>query len=234
MNRAGETNGHDEGGFSLVEALVAIFLLSVLSVGFYQVMFSAVRGSTDAADIAEVAEEARLGFNRMIRDTREATKLISATDTSYRIWTDYDRDGIVDQGDFEHLEFAYDSARRAITLTALTAPAAGDPDLISGAESAIPGTIAEILAGNVRLVGARPVFSYASNFLQYDVNPANGEVSASELDDAAGLGNNNDALDALELEYVSDVNYAFVVSVGGDSRTFYGQAQIRNRRYSNL
>ena len=30
------------------------------------------------SDIAEVAEEARLGFNRMIRDTRETTQLISA------------------------------------------------------------------------------------------------------------------------------------------------------------
>lgn len=227
-------NLHDESGFSLIEALVAIFLLSILSVGFYQVMFSAVRGSTDAADIAEVAEEARLGFNRMIRDTREATEVISASGTSYRIWTDFDRDGVVDQADFEHMQYAYDATTNEITITVLSAPAAGDPDLITGSEPAITGTTAETLAGHVRLVGTRPLFSYSSNFLQFDTNPADGEVSGSELDDAAGVGNNNDALDGLELEYVSDVNYAFAVSVGGDSRTFYGQAQIRNRRYSNL
>jgi prepilin-type N-terminal cleavage/methylation domain-containing protein len=225
---------HEEEGFSLVEVLVAIFLFSVLSVGFYQVMFSAVRGSSDTADIAEVAEEARLGFNRMIRDTREATDLISATDTSYRIWTDFDRDGLVDQADFEYMQYSYDSATRRLTLTALTAPAAGNPNLITGSETAIAGTSAETLSGHIRLVGTRPVFSYVSNFLQYDTSPANGEVSSTELDTASGLGNNNGVIDGLELDYVSDVNYAFEVSVGGDARTFYGQAQIRNRRYSNL
>lgn len=227
-------NRHDEEGFSLVEVLVAIFLFSVLSVGFYQVMFSAVRGSTDTADIAEVAEEARLGFNRMIRDTRETTDLISATDTSYRIWTDFDRDGVVDQSDYEYMQYTYDPTTRRLTLTALTAPAAGNPNLITGSEAAIAGTSAETLSGNIRLVGTRPVFSYVSNFLKYDTNPANGEVSSTELDTATGLGNNNGVVDALELDYVSDVNYAFQVSVGGDARTFYGQAQIRNRRYSNL
>jgi prepilin-type N-terminal cleavage/methylation domain-containing protein len=227
-------NRWEEDGFSLVEVLVAIFLFSVLSVGFYQVMFSAIRGSTDTADIAEVAEEARLGFNRMIRDTREATDLISATGTSYRIWTDFDRDGVVDQSDYEYMQYTYDSTTRRLTLTALTAPAAGDPALITGSEAAIAGTSAETLSGHIRLVGTRPVFSYVSNFLQYDTNPVNGEVSSTELDAATGLGNNNGLVDGLELDYVSDVNYAFEVSVGGDARTFYGQAQIRNRRYSNL
>jgi prepilin-type N-terminal cleavage/methylation domain-containing protein len=225
---------HDEEGFSLVEVLIAIFLFSVLSVGFYQVMFSAVRGSTDTADIAEVAEEARLGFNRMIRDTREATKLVSATGTSYRIWTDFDRDGLVDQSDYEYMQYTYDSTNRRLTLTALTAPAGGNPDLITGSESAVAGTSAETLSGHIGLVGTRPVFSYVSNFLQYDTTPVDGEVSSTELDAAAGLGNNNGVVDGTELKYVSDVNYAFQVSVGGDARTFYGQAQIRNRRYSNL
>ena len=227
-------NRRDEDGFSLVEVMVAIFLLSVLSVGFYQVMFASVRGSADTADIAEVAEEARLGFNRMIRDTRETTKLISASETGYRIWTDYNQNSLVDESDYEYLEFAYDSALGAITLTALTGPPAGDPDLIDVGATALAGTSTETLAGNIQLVGTRPVFTYASNFLQYDTAPVDGETSAAELDDAAGLGNNNDVLDGLELDYVSDVNYAFQVSVGGDSRGFYGQAQIRNRRYSNL
>lgn len=224
---------NDEEGFSLVEVVVAIFLLSILSVGFYQVMFSSVRGSTDAADIAEVAEEARLGFNRMIRDTRETTQLVSASDASYRVWIDFDRDGIVDQGDYEHVKYAYDATTDEITITALTAPAGGDPELMTGTESAVAGTSAETLSAHIDLVGTRPVFSYASNFLNYDTN-ADGEVTAAELDDIAGVGNNNNSLDGLELDYISDVNFAFQVVVGGDRRTFYGQAQIRNRRYSNL
>ena len=224
----------DESGFSLVELMVAILLLSILSVGFYQVMFSAVRGSQDASDIAEVAEEARLGFNRMIRDTRETTRLITASDTAYRIWTDFDRDGLVDAGDYEYLEYEYDPDTESLTLTALAGPVGGNPDLIDENAAALAGTSTETLAAHVELVGTRPVFSYASNFLQYDTAPADGEVSASELDTAAGVGNNNGDVDGLELAYVSDVNYAFHVSVGGGGKTFYGQAQIRNRRYSNL
>jgi hypothetical protein len=116
----------------------------------------------------------------------------------------------------------------------LTAPAAGDPDLITGSEVAVTGTSAETLAGHVQLIGTRPVFSYVSNFLQFDTGPVDGEATATELDDAVGTGNNNNLLDDLELDYISDVNYAFRVSVGGDARNFFGQAQIRNRRYSNL
>lgn len=224
----------DQTGFSLVELMVAIMLLSILSVGFYQVMFSAVRGSQDASDIAETAEEARLGFNRMIRDTRETTRLITAGNDAYRIWTDYDRDGVVDASDYEYLQYAYDADADTITLTALTGPVGGNPNLLDPTAAALAGTSTETLAAHVQLVGTRPVFSYASNFLQYDTAPANGEVSSTELDTAAGLGNNNGALDGIELNYVSDVNFAFRVLVGGDGRTFYGQAQIRNRRYSNL
>ena len=229
------TGRRDESGFSLVELMVAILLLSILSVGFYQVMFSAVRGSQDASDIAEVAEEARLGFNRMIRDTRETTELISASGSTYRIWTDYNRNKVVDENDYEHLEYAYNADDELLTLTALAAPSDNiDPVTFTGTEPTLTGTSTETLAAHVQLLGTRPVFSYASNFLQYDTAPVDGEVSATELDTAAGLGNNSGTVDGLELDYVSDVNYAFRVSIDGNGRTFYGQAQIRNRRYSNL
>lgn len=227
----------DERGFTLVELMVAILLVSVLSVGFYQVMFSSVRGSNDTADIAEVAEEARLGFNRMIRDTREATRLISAEGDSYRMWTDFNGDGLVQADEYEYLQYSYDEGGRRIVLTALEGPPAGDPELITGGEGVLAGTPPETLAANVEPVGNRPIFSYSSNFLDFDIGPppaeaGNGEVSAGELD--ANAGDGNGVLDGLELDYVSDVNYAFQVVVNGDGRTFYGQAQIRNRRYSNL
>lgn len=243
--------GHDENGFSLVETMVAIFLLSVLSVGFYQVMFSAVRGSSDASDIAQVAEEARLGFNRMIRDTREATKVVTAGATEYRIWVDFDRDGCVDAGtafqaapggtctaggttDHEYLAYTYSDPD--ITLTALQGPGTGLSSALDPSATAVAGTEAETLASHVVAVAGKNVFSYASNFLRFDTSPTggDGEVSGAELDVAPGVGDGSGALNGLELRYVSDVNYAFRVEVGGDSRAFYGQAQIRNRRYSDL
>ena len=233
----------DEQGFTLVELMVAIFLFSVLSIGFYQVMFSSVRGSNTAADVAESSEEARLGFNRMIRDTREATKLVSADEDSYRIWSDFNRNEIVDEDDYEYLEYAYDG--NTLTLTALSGPPAGDPELITGGEATLPGTETETLAANIRqLEDDVPVFTYVSNFLEFDTND-DGETDQEEIE-LGVTGISNDNLDDTELLYVSDVNYAFCIPTGEapagtcaelddeGQRTFYGQAQIRNRRYSNL
>ncbi len=248
---------NDERGFTLVELMVAILLFSVLSIGFYQVMFSSVTGSTRASDVAEVAEEARLGFNRIIRDTRETTKLVSADDDEYRIWVDFDRDGCVDSGtsfaavddedpltpactaaagpvDYEYLHYAYVAPN--ITLTALTGPDNGLAEDVDPTAVAVAGTQTETLASSVVQVDSDadgtidPIFTYVSNFLTFD-DDGNGETSFEELD---GLEADDDELTGVELDYVSDVNYEFAVSVGGNSRTFYGQAQIRNRRYSDL
>ena len=256
-----------ESGFTLVELMVGMLLLSILSIGFYQVMFSTVRGSNRTSDIAEMAEEARLGFNRMIRDSRETTQLVSATGSDYRIWVDFDADGCVDAGtafekvapstecvaggpaDYEYLRYAYTGSR--ITLEALQGPGSGAAatcfpapapacGLDPGDSALVAGTETETLAASVRRVEDPPnsgtfrdVFSYVSNFLQFDNAPANGEVSVAELE-AGTFGDNNGVLEGLELDYVSDINYAFNVSVEGNTRTFFGQAQIRNRRYSEL
>ena len=246
-----------EEGFSLVEVMIGMLLLSILSIGFYQVMFSTVRGSNSAADVAQSAEEARLGFNRMIRDTREATRLVSASSSGYRIWVDFDGDGCVDAGtayvkpagttvcvaggpsDYEYLRYAFDGDE--VTLEALAGPANGTAatcapmpaasatcGLSPGDSTLVAGTVTETLASGVRTIGSKPVFSYASNFLEFDDSPTDGETTVTELGD----GDND--LEGLELEYISDVNYAFEVSIGGNARKFYGQAQIRNRRYSDL
>lgn len=220
----------EERGFTLVETMIAIVLVSILSVGFYSVMRASVRGSNSASDVSQAAEEARLGFNRMIRDTRETTKLVLAEDERYRIWTDFNGNKVVDDDEYEYLEYAFDPGTGSITLSARSGPAGGDPDALSGLEGLLAGTEVERLAGNVGLVDDEPIFQYVSNFLIYDDDPADGETTLEELEDASATGE----LDGDVLDYVSDVNYGFVVSVGGNERAFYGQAQIRNRRFSDL
>jgi hypothetical protein len=198
-------------------------------------MLSAVRGSDDTQEIAQISQEARLGLNRMIRDTREVTKIISATATSYRIWVDFDADNIVDAASYEHVEYSFVPGDNTIMMTPLAAPTSNlaDPGpVFTGSETVLAGEEAEVLVAGVGPAPGRDVFSYASNFLQYDAN-GNGETSGIELDaaiapgDAAGL---NDS----ELEYISDVNYALTVSVDGRNTEFFGQASIRSRRYSDL
>ena len=216
----------DEGGFTLVETMVALSLFAFLSVSFYWLMFSAVKGSDTTESVVRMSEEARLGFNRMVRDTREANELSACTPTDfsncYRVKVDYDGNGVYANpnttGGYEDLTYRYSSLDKEITLNGQT--------LITG----------------VRTVPGKPVFSYMSNALEYDAN-ANGMTTAAELDASgvAGVGNGNGVLDNPELNYVTSVSFAFRVEHGNRNcsagitstdpcGTFYAESQLRNRR----
>ena len=137
----------DERGMTMIELLVAITIFGVISTAFYQVLFSGTDGSRTVRDVVNVSEEARLGFNRMIRDTREAAQITAATATEYTIRVDFNGDG------------------------AFTNPAGGDPEIVTFAFAGNAITInGEPLISGVSQIGANPVFQYWSNVLEYDVN----------------------------------------------------------------
>ena len=215
-----------ESGYTLIETLVALSMLSIVSVAVYTLLFSVVRSSDSSRAVARQSEEARLGFNRMVRDTREAGTIMACTPsafaTCYRVQIDFDNDGTITNpnvnGDYEDMQYAYAPAAHAITLNGET--------LIDGVY-AVPG---------------KEVFTYESNSLQYDAN-GNGAASSSELDASgvAGVGNGNGILDNPELSFITTVNYAFKVggattgcsaslSVKDACETFFASAQLRNRR----
>lgn len=203
-----------ESGFTLVELLVTFFILSIITSVFMQVAFSGTRGSDTARSVARVSQEARLGLNRMVRDTREATLIEDADAQGYTVKIDFDSNGVYDNpntaGDFEVLSYRYDVSGRQITLNG------------------------ELLVNGAREIAGEDMFSYQSNFLTYDWD-ADGVTTAAELDDApthgvTGVGNNNDILDYPELSYVSDVIFNFRVQLDGYSERFFGGAQLRNRR----
>lgn len=191
---------NDRRGFTLVELLVVMSLFSVVSVGFYQVMFSGVRGNETAQDVATIAQEARLGLNRMIRDTREASgpsALSEATDTSYKI-------SVLFPGSTtpEDVIYSYNAASNTIRLNG------------------------EVLIEGVEPVAGLPIFSYSSNSLEYDWN-ADGTTTLAELEDALTHGI---TLASDKLIYVSNIDYAFRIRSGDRVTDFFAQAQLRNRR----
>lgn len=218
--------GHAEDGFTLIETMIAIVLVGIVTTSLYQVMLSGIRGSETSRSVVRQSEEARLGFNRMIRDTREAGSLTACTPSSfsncYRVQIDFDNDGSISnpnaRGDYEDLIYAYSSSDREVTLNGQT------------------------LIGGVYPVPGHDIFDYQSNALEYDAD-GDGTTSAAELD-ASGVGtvgNGNGILDEPELSYVTGVGYAFRVKQGkkGCAATaspedpceaFYGAAQLRNRR----
>jgi type II secretory pathway pseudopilin PulG len=196
-----------EDGYTIVESLVAIFILSITSVGFYSVLFAGTRASQTTEDVARVSEEARAGLNRMIRDTREGQLFSSLASDSYNVRIDFDGDGIYENpnevGDYENLNFTYVASDRTIRLNN------------------------EVLVRGVELIPGLPLFSYTSNDLRYDWD-GNGVTTQAELGEAGTRG--YAGVSASDTSLYSNVHFAFRVRVGERASDFRGQAQLRNRR----
>ena len=213
----------DEGGYSLIEILVALVVFGAISIGFYQVLLSGVRGSETSGTVAEISQEARVGLNRMIRDLREADSLDAASATSFTIWVDYDGDTVRDYTSNEQLRYTFSEVGGTITLDALDASG----NVLS---------TAVLMANVTKDAATTDVFSYSSNRLEYDWNPQDGVTTWQEIDNPPagynGLGDRDGALDTSELTYLSNVTINFDVAIDGEETEFAGEAQLRNRRFS--
>ncbi len=201
-----------QGGFTIVELLSAMLVFSVISAGFYSVMFSVVKGSNDARSVSDVSEEARMGFNRMVRDTREGAEILAASPTSFTVSVDYGNDNLGPQE--------------------ITFSKSGDRLLLNG-EELIEGV--DCLRPTPSSACSQDPFVYSSNRLEYDWN-RNGVTSWQELDASAssthgvvGVGNNDGQLN-MELVLITDVTFGFRISSGGASGRLIAQAQLRNGR----
>ena len=207
-----------ESGYTLVETMIAMVVFAAVSVGFYQVMFAQGRGADVTTKVAQIAEEARLGFNRMVRDTREGDVISAASSTSFTVKVNFNADGYYQnpnpQGDYEILTYTFDPAAKTISLNG------------------------EVLMANVENVDpSTDVFIYSSNFLDYDWDN-NGVTTWQEVNDAScpingysGVGDcdNPPVLDAAEFPYLTTVDFAMKVRVGDETTDFYAAAHMRNR-----
>lgn len=198
----------NDNGYTLIETLVATVLISIVCTGFYTVLFSGTRGSQTSQEIIRVAQEARSGLNRLVRDTREADSISSASESSYNVKIDFDGDGLYQNpngvGDFEDLTFTHHDASKTIRLNG------------------------EVLITGVEKVAGRPIFSFSSNALEYDFDN-NGITTLEELE-AAGANGYSVPAPGTEESFISSVAFEFKVHDGDATTDFYGEAQLRNRR----
>lgn len=198
-----------QAGVTMVELLVAIGIFSIVSVSFYSVLFAVQRGSNDSREVARVSEEARLGFNRMVRDTREGLELTAASPTEYTVHVDYE--------DAEGVQvLTFKKTGNEIRLNNET--------LMEGVDCIRQSTTC-----------VQDVFRYTSNRLEFDWN-ADGVTTWQELDASAapahgvvGVGNNDGQLN-VELPFVTDVMFALEVVNGDSEGELIASAQLRNRR----
>jgi prepilin-type N-terminal cleavage/methylation domain-containing protein len=224
----------EEDGYSLVEVIVALFIFSIISVGFMSVMMSGARSTDATRSSVRLSEEARLGLNRIVRDVREAgwialpSNEAGAVQTSFTVKTDYNGNGVyanstgpygTAESNYEVVTYAYDAATKSITVTA-------------------DGFPAETLIKGVEPIGTTPVFSFTSNRLELDWN-GDGVTTLTEVsENACTWGGNSATLDALcnttltdkEMAYVT--NFALSVKVRSSDATseYFAEAELRNRR----
>lgn len=215
-----------ERGFTLVELLVGMAIFGIVSTVMYQTVFAVARGSDTARSVTSTTQEARLGFNRMVRDTREARSIQATSDTSYTIDVDFDLNGSLptpssspnSQGDRERLTFSYDATSKTISLLGET--------LMTGVSP---------VSGGTGPCGSQ-IFCYTGNKLEYDgIIPGSskdGTVTCLELDasGAAGVGNGNGECDAGEWSNLTGVRFSMKVTAGTSSTDFRAEAQLRNQR----
>jgi prepilin-type N-terminal cleavage/methylation domain-containing protein len=214
---------HAEAGYTLIEVLIALLVFSIISVGFYQVMVQGVRGSEQSRDVAEISEEARAGFNRLLRDVREADALDAAGSTSFTIWVDYDADSTRDYTSDEVIRYTFDEVEGTVTLASLD----------SGGNVQ---TSAVLMDGVQNDAANTDIFRYTSNRLEYDWNPVDGVTTWEEIDTPQtgvnGIGDRDGTLDVAELSLLSNIIIKFNVQVGDSVTEFLGEGQLRNRRFS--
>ena len=228
----------EESGFSLIEVLVAITLFGVLSVGFYQVMIAQARTAETTRSISRIADEARLGFNRMIREVREADNIthVSADRNQFTIQVNYNNDSFYSTAQHEILTFTYNPTAETITMcSALT-------------EAACTAANTETLMAGIDQIGSEPVFTFMGNNLEWDWGtptgdppvfnpPQDGIVSWEEIDEASdtgthnvvGVGDNDNVLDAPEYPYLATVKFAIQAEDGARATPFYATVQMRNK-----
>jgi hypothetical protein len=177
-------------------------------------MLSVVRGSDDSRSVAAVSEEARVGLNRMVRDTREGSELTAASGNSFTVRVDFENDGLGPQN--------------------LTFAKVGNEIRLDG-EELVDGIDCLRSGDSPSNPCQQDVFVFTSDRLQYDWNK-NGITTWQELDASAssahgvvGIGNNDGVLN-VELEFLSNVTIAVSVSDGDAQSRFIAEAQLRNRR----
>lgn len=213
----------DERGFTLIELLVGASLFALISVAFFQVMIATRDASQTTRDITSISGEARLAFNRLVRDTREATRVRNITGSSYEIFIDFDGDNVEDPapvdlaGSHEIVTYSWNSVQKTISITS--------------------GATTEVLLRGIDCVRtvpsacAHPVFSYASSRLEFDTD-GDGLTEVAEMDAAPGFGDNlgQSIPNGLEQGLVDIVAFSLVLTQGDSTSTMYAEAQLRNKR----
>lgn len=217
-DRSLDCDAPPDRGASLVEVIVAIGLFGMLASVLLGFAISTSRVTEDTRELANLNEESRLAMERMARELRQASELVTvqfspaAATTALTFWTDFDGDGVKDTtaADPEVLTYRWNPTTSRLTLTANDA---------TGTAVTRP-----VLAANVSSFD----LVLRSSSWQYDTD-GDGTASLGELDAAALPGTTTGTVDAAELELVDLVSLSMTVLDGPRAQTYRTQVDLRNQ-----
>ncbi len=245
--RAGAGVGEAEGGFTLVEMMVAMSLMLVVVATSMTVVITSQKATDTSRQVQNLNEEARQAMNRMARDLREANKLVTAVNadgplydptavTALRFQGDYNGDGCTPSpaavtvacpnpipysaGNPEDVTYCFDPASRQLfVIDNQVSSVTPITTTSANCSGGLP-----LLAGNVS--GLQ--IAYRSQRYSYDTSPTDGVTTWRELDAAvATFSNNNGLLDA-ELVEVDSLVLTVDMRDGNHSQQYRTQVDLRN------
>lgn len=217
-----------EGGFTIMELLVAISIFLALTTVVFSGLTSTVKTVNDVRSITNLTEEARVATERMSRELRQASEIMGAhlpdpasctpgppascTDyTSVTFGVDFNGDHVLDvnAADPEIVTYRFDPGSGRLTFTA---------NDLSGTAVTRP-----ILAANVTMMK----LTFTSSSWEYDTN-GDGVTDWTEVD-ASAAGNKNNVFDAGEFSLIDSVGITIQLLDGSRAQTYTTQVDLRNR-----
>lgn len=236
-----------EDGFTLVEMLVAMVIVFVLLAVTTTIVFNATKVVGVASDESNLNEEARAAINRMARDSRQASSVVTAVNpdgpgfssssvVGVRLKADFDGDGCIggvalpgtttscnaySASNPEDISYCYlPSAKQ---LYVIDNQVAGVTPIAQGATTCNGGQ--PLLAGNVS--GFK--VEYRSNDYRWDLDPTDGVTTWRELDEAGPpVGDQDGQLGATELAHIDSLVFDLTMNVNGHTQVYRTQVNLRN------
>ena len=233
----------DESGFTLIEFLVAMSLMVVLMAVSITVVKLTTGAVTTTQQQQNLNEEARQAINRMTRDIRQSSAIVTAVNpdgaafnsaglVAVRFKSDFDGDGCIsgiggasclayNASNPEDITYCYEPTSKQLYV--IDNNAVGVIPVTSASTSCSGGQ--PLLAGNVSAFKA----SFRSNVYRDDLNPTDGVTTWTELDESGVPdGNNNGILD-VELPNVDSVVLSMTMNLGGHPQVYRTQVDLRNQ-----
>ena len=192
---------HREQGFTMVEVLVSISIFAVLMTAMLGFLWGISDNWVNGKNAADMNENARLGLNRMTREIRQSSQLITA-----------EPGRIIFKADFG-------SGVGVETITYWFEPGAqGTPGVVKRQDNPPGNTGAQlVMMNNVDTL----TFKYYGNDYKCDTNPQNGEVTYPELQACGGIPAKIARVDISLI----------VKAGSQEKQTFVDQAWLRNRTF---